>query len=395
VTVSASVLRLDAALRAVPRPLQYVVIVCTLAGMFWVALPHVPRSYVDFARVSWLPDVAQREEVGPDNIALMYASKVILNDPWDMYERANLAQTPLEAATWTKEESGPYPPVLLLSAAALFALGEGTGIGYYGAVLSLFAIFIGLVAAYCLRTSWYVFPLLFANFSYFGYRFVAVQDGTYLIMLTTVMLALHVAHRRPTWAHPLVALAITMKLSPLYYLKSLCSIPRRSAWTMLAILTVGFVLPIFIWDGYLSIYSFHEEFKGSPAETYGALAVSMPFALCLWYVETRLGFDWEDRIGWGLVPFALFLGFKMNTARHLLIVLLVPDKRGLRSAALAAGLLAPVLLPGVVRFNSTLAITGVLLVWCLAYYLSRIGWAQIRYDLTHPRDTVRLLLRIA
>jgi hypothetical protein len=73
----------------------------------------------------------------------------------------------------------------------------------------------------------------------------------------------------------------------------------------------------------------------------------------------------------------------------------VPDKRGLRSAALAAGLLAPVLLPGVVRFNSTLAITGVLLVWCLAYYLSRIGWAQIRYDLTHPRDTVRLLLRTA
>lgn len=384
---------LDATLLKAPRWLQIAVVVATLLGMLVVALPEVPREYVDFSRVSWLPAIDQREQVGPDTVALMYASKVILNDPADMYARAKLDQTPREAATWSKEESGPYPPALLLSAAALFAAGEATGIGYYGAVLVLFAVFVGLVLAYCLRTRWYVFPLLFGNFSYFGHRFVAVQDGTYLIMLTVVMIALHLARRHPSWAHPLVALAITMKLSPAYYLKHLLSWPRRTVLVVLAILLIGFVLPIAIWDDYLSIYSFHDEFKGSPAETMGAVAIVVPFALCLWYVETRLGFDWEDRIGWGLVPFALFLGFKMNTARHLLIVLLIPDKRGLRSAALSLGLLAPVVLPGVVRFNSTLAITAVLLVAVLGYYLRQIGWTQVRYDLTHPRESARLMLQ--
>ena len=35
---------------------------------------------------------------------------------------------------------------------------------------------------------------------------------------------------------------------------------------------------------------------------------------------------------------ALFLAFKMNVARHLLLVLLIPDKRGLRNIAVAVPL---------------------------------------------------------
>ena len=395
-TGQARIRRIDELLLRAPRPVRRAVIALTLLGMVVVALPHVPRTFVDFSSMPWLPAINQRDEVGPDTIALMYVSKVILNDLSDMYTRARLDQTPLEAATWSKEASGPYPPALLLSAAALYAIGEALGVGYTGAILILLVIFVWLVLAYCVRTRWYVFPLLFGNFSYFAYRFVAVQDGTYLIMLTVIMLALHIAHRahrQPSWAHPLMALAVTMKLSPAYYLKNLLVLPPRSAVLMLAILVTGFVLPIFIWDDYLSIYSFHEEFKGSPAETIGAVALALPFGVCLWYVETRLSFDWEDRIGWGLVPFALFLGFKMNTARHLLIVLLVPDKRGLRSACFSLALLAPVLLPGLVRFNSTLAIAAGFLVLTLVHYLGQIGWGQVRHDLSHPSETMRLLLR--
>ena len=384
--------RIDAALLAWPRTVQYAMIAATLAGMLVLAVSEVPRVYVDFSKVTWMPAIDQPEQYGPDTIAGMYASRVILNDPSDMYTRA-LDQTPLEAETWSKQASSPYPPVTLLSQAALYAVGEAAGIGFYGAVLILAVIFVGLVATYCLRTRWYVFPLLFGNFVYFGYRFVAVQDVTYLIMLTVVMVALHGARGGSTWSHPLIALAITIKLSPAYYLKNLFLLPRRTALVVIAILLAGFVLPMAIWDEYLSIYSFHEEFKGSTAETLGAVALAVPFALCLWYVETRLKFDWEDRIGWGIVPFALFLGFKMNTARHLLIVLLIPDKRGLRSAALAMGLLVPVILPGIVRFNSTLAITAGLLVLNLVYYLHCIGWTQVRHDVSHPGETLRLMLQ--
>ena len=86
----------------------------------------------------------------------------------------------------------------------------------------------------------------------------------------------------------------------------------------------------------------------------------IPFAIVLRYVETRLGFDWEDRLGWGLVPFALLLALKMNVARHLLIVLLVPDKRGLRNIAAAVGLAVPAIFP--VPFNSSLAFATLSLV---------------------------------
>ncbi len=94
-----------------------------------------------------------------------------------------------------------------------------------------------------------------------------------------------------TWSHTLIALAITIKLSPAYYLKNLFLLPRRTALVVTAILLAGFILPIAIWDDYLSIYSFHEEFKGSTAQTVGAVALAVLFALCLWYVETRLEFD--------------------------------------------------------------------------------------------------------
>ncbi len=93
------------------------------------------------------------------------------------------------------------------------------------------------------------------------------------------------------------------------------------------------------------------------------------------------------------MPFALFLGFKINTARHLLIVLRIPDTRVLRSASLAVGLLVSVLLPGIVRFNSTLAITTELLALNLVYYLHCIGWTQVRHDLAHPGKALRLMMQ--
>jgi hypothetical protein len=106
---------------------------------------------------------------------------------------------------------------------------------------------------------------------------------------------------------------------------------------------------------------------------YGAGAVAVPFALALWRAERRQRFDLEDRIGWGLVPFALFLAFKMNVARHLLIVLLVPDKRGPRTLAAAVALLVPAVAPGLVRFNSALPIAAVLLVGVVVWYLRSPG----------------------
>jgi len=232
---------------------------------------------------------------------------------------------------------------------------------------------------------------LYLNVSYLAYRFFYVQDGSYLIMLVTVMLALVLARRGRQSAHALMALAITQKLSPLYYALNLPSMSRRMAWLFVAIVAAGLLLPVFVWNNYLYIFRFHEEIKGGRAEAVAAVLISIPFAVVLRYVETRMRFDLEDRIGWGLVPVALFLGLKMNAARHLVLPLLVPDKRGVRSVAAGVALALPVLLPGVVRVNSALLIAAGLLVVGLVYYLDRIGWDVVRADLRRPLATGRMM----
>jgi hypothetical protein len=386
----------DRLLLRATRPVQYTVIAATILHMIAVAIPNVPRPYVDYARVPLLSGVQQYETYGTDTIGNSYVAKVVLNDPLDMYTKARLEQTPLEKATWTREASAPYPPAALLTAAGLYAIGEATGIGFYGMVLLLAALFVGLSLWYFLNTRWYLFPVLYLNFAYFGHRFVYVQDDSYLAMLVVVMIALVCARSRAPSrreaSHILMALAITMKLSPAAYAWEIRTMRRRTATVFAAILFAGFVLPYFVWDNYLTIFTFHDQVKGNIYDTVAAVALVVPFTIGLWYVERRLGFDAEDRIGWSLVPFAMFVGIKMRVARHLLIVLLVPDKRGPRNIAASIGLALHAAAPDVFRLGSVLYITTVLLFAFLGYYLRRIGWATVRDDARHPLRTVRLLL---
>jgi hypothetical protein len=183
-----------------------------------------------------------------------------------------------------------------------------------------------------------------------------------------------------------------MKVSPAAYAREMLTMRRGTATIFAGILFAGFVLPYFIWDSYLTIFTFHDQVKGNIYDTVAAVLLVVPFTIVLWYVETRLGFDREDRIGWSLVPFAMFVGIKMRVARHLLIVLLVPDKRGPRNITASIGLALYAAAPEVFPLGSVLYITTVLLFACLAHYLRRIGWATIRDDARHPLRTVRLLL---
>ena len=323
----------------------------------------------------------------------MYGAKVVLNDVSDLYTKARLEQTPLEAATWSKEESAPYPPAIRLTHAAMFALGEWTGLGFYGLTLVLAGIFLAGSAWYFLQTRWYLFPALYLNFGYFADRFVFVQDGSYLVMLTCVIAALLLARRRHAAAPLLMSVATVMKLLPLTYARQLRRLPPRIAWWYAAILAAGLALPYFIWDNYLDIYQFAADRKGHDwLDVTGALLLVAPFTLAVWYVEDRLGFDAEDRVGWSLVPFALFAGLLANSGRHLLIALIVPDKRAGRNLAAVVGLTLYSLMPGIVRLGSLVYVTTAVLCLVLAVYLRRIGWHVVADDLRHPVRTLRMLL---
>ena len=322
----------------------------------------------------------------------MFGAKVVLNDVSDMYTKARLEQTALEAATWSKEESAPYPPAVRLTHAAMFALGEWTGIGFYGLTLLLAAVFLAASAWYFAQTRWYLFPALYLNFGYFADRFVFVQDGSYLVMLTCVMAALLLARRRHTAAPLFMAVATAMKLLPLTYARQLRRLSRRIAWCYAAILAAGLVLPYFIWDNYLDIYQFAADRKGNDwLDVTGALVLVAPFTLAVWYVEDRLGLDAEERVGWGLVPFALLAGLLSNSGRHLLIALIVPDKRAGRNIAAVVGLALYSLMPGIVRLGSLVYVTTAVLCLVLIVYLRRIGWHVVADDVRHPARTLRML----
>jgi hypothetical protein len=259
-------------------------------------------------------------------------------------------------------------------------------------ILLLACLFLGLSAWYFLQTRWYLFPILYLNFVYLGYRFVYVQDNTHLLMLVVVMAALLLARARRSAAHLLMALAIDMKMTPLYYAKNLSIMGGQVATLFVVILLAGLLAPYFIWENYSYIYRFHETLKGDTFGMVAAIGYSIPFAAVLAYIEVKLGFDMEDRVGWGMVPFAMCLAMKMNVPRHLLMALLVPDKRGLRNIAAAIPLALNLLLPGIFRFGSVLSIATVLLFGIVIYYLDAIGWTTVLDDFKHPLRTGRLIL---
>jgi hypothetical protein len=340
-----------------------------------------------------LRSVHQPETYGPDTIADTYGAKVVLNDVGDMYTKAHLEQTPLEASTWTKEESAPYPPAMRVAHAAMFAAGEWTGIGFFGLTLALAVFFLAGSAWYFLQTRWYLFPLLYLNFSYFADRFVSVQDGSYLVMLTCVLGALLLARRRRPAASLLMALATTMKLLPLAYARYLTRLPRRAASGYSVIVIAGLVLPFFIWEHYGDIYQFANERKGNDwLDVLGASLLVAPFTLVLWYVEERRSYDAEERIGSSLVPFALFAALLANSGRHLLIALVVPDKRVGRNLAAAIAVALHTLLPGIVRLGAVTYVALAVMCVALALELQQIGWSAVRSDLRHPTRTLRLLV---
>jgi len=383
---------LDRRLMDVSTTTRRLVIGLSMVAIALLWTQYVPRQYLDYSHVSGFDRIRQYGTYGPDTLSDMYESRVVLHDILDMYTKTHTDQTAEEAATWSREESGPYPPAALLVEAGLYRLGEWTGIGFYGVILGVAGLFVALSAFYFLKTRWYLFVLLYLNGLYFGYRFVYVQDGTYLVLLLVLLVALFAAARHRTAGELLLAVAIALKLSPLYYVKNLHRMKRVTAILFVAILVVGLVVPYFIWDNYLYIYRFHGSFKGNAHETMNAFLFGCPFALLLAYVEARGDFDLEDRVGWGLVPFAMFLAFKMNVARHLLMVLLLPDKRGGRNLAAAFGMGVPNLLPRFVHFNSSLSIATAILFLVLIQHLADIGWDVVKADLRDPRRTARMMM---
>ena len=196
-------------------------------------------------------------------------------------------------------------------------------------------------------------------------------------MLACVMAALLLARGgRRRIATLLIAVATAMKLLPC--LRAVCAADAAfHRVDLCGMVIAGLVLPYFVWSDYLGIYTFASERKGNDwLDIAGALLLAGPFTALLWYVEKRSSFNDEDRIGWSLVPFALFAGLLANSGRHLLIALIVPDRRAGRNLAAAVTLALHSLFPDVVRLGATVYIAAAALVAVLSYQALRAAPQQ-------------------
>ena len=339
----------------------------TFAAIAAQVVPWIPRDVLDYSSTPLLQRIHQPQKFGSDTVADEYEARVVLTDVRDMYTKRHTEQTALEAGYWSRAASAPYPPAMLLTEAALYSLTR-TLRGFYLTILGLAAIFLVLSALYCLRTTWYVFPLLYLNFQFLGERFAAAQDCSYLVMLVVVMLALFAARAGRPAAHLLMALATTMKLSPLFYVTEVRRMPLRWAVPFLGILFAGLVLPYFVWENYLYIYAYGAGLKGSQSNHLWAAIAAPAFASAVLYVAHRRGFDMEDRVGWALIPMAVYFAVYTNGSRHLVMALLVPDKRVWRNLPVPIALTLHTLFPGVVKLGSVLTIAIALLGVILAGY---------------------------
>jgi hypothetical protein len=344
------------------------VIALTLVAIAAQAVLWVPREVADYSAVPLLNRIHQQETFGSDTVADEYEARVVLTDVGDMYTKRRTEQTPLESHYWSRAASAPYPPVMLLAETAIYAVSGRSLTGFYLSVLGLAAVFLTMSLVYCLRTRWYLFPLLYLNFQFLGERFAGVQDCSYLVMLVVVMAALFAARARRQAAHLLMAVATTMKLSPLFYGKEVFRMPWRTAALYVAIVFAGLVLPYFLWSNYLYIYSYGAGLKGSYWQHLFAVILTPVFALAVWHVERRHQFDTEDRIGWDLIPMALYFGLYTNGARHLILALLIPDKRGWRNLPVPITLALHSLFPRAIPLGSVLTISIGLLAVILAGY---------------------------
>jgi hypothetical protein len=403
--------RFETRLSSLPRTVRFVVLGLTLAFALAVRLSYVPTSYHDFG---WLN---RGSDYGCDYYSDAYGARTVYNHPLDMYTRRLTDQTRAETY-WQRRAVAPYPPAELLLLAGAHALGEATGIGLYGVLMSLDLLLLALTLFYSLKTRWYLFPMVELNV-FLAYRFWGIGSCNGLLVLLCLTLGVLVARARPALGSLLGVLAVCLKLTPVFFLTNFLRFRRSTALVAAAMLLAGFVLPLFVFENYRYIYGFHATRDIGPiVKALGAVGVSgahaatlaavagwvLPlvgggaFSLVLLYAQMKLDFTWEDRIGWAAVPFSLLFSLRMMSMRTLFEAMAIPDRRRTRSLWLLVMGCADMALRAsgvrtIIRDGlwDLCGLVGLLLI--ARHWLGQIGGEQIRADWAARKQLFSSLFR--
>lgn len=401
----------DAWLLARPLGVKLAILGLTLAFVVVVRLSYVPASYHDFGALN------RGSDYGNDYYSDAFGGRAVYNHPLDMYTRRLTEQTPAEKY-WPLRSVAPYPPAALFLLAGVHALGEMTGVGFYGVLMALDALLVLLMLGYSLRTRFYLFPLCLFNV-FLAYRYWGVGSCNGLLVALCLMLGVFVARAKPALGAMLGVLAVCLKLTPVFFLTNFPRFRRPVALAAAGMLALGFVLPLFVFENYRYIYGFHATrdigpivaglsalgITSGPITSIAAaagwalpLTIGGAFSLMLLYAQHKLDFTWEDRIGWAAVPFSLVFSLRMLAMRTLFEAMVIPDRRVTRSLWIFG--------MGLVDMGLRLAGAHVIVrdgVWdfcgCLGlllislHWIRQIGPAEIRADWARRGELLSWLFR--
>ncbi|MGA1848006.1 MAG: hypothetical protein ACMUHB_01575 [Thermoplasmatota archaeon] len=401
--------KMDKRLLSASGRMRLIVILLTFMFILTVRVWYIPEEYLDLGGFN------RGDEFGEDYIADNYTGKVVRNDPTDIYTKEKVDLNEREDALWEKEECSPYPPLGVFVIGGLHLIGDITGLDLFGATILLELIFVVMVMIYCLRTRWYLFPLIMLNV-FSPFRVYVTGGTTNLFLLVMMLSALFAARHRKSFAHYIQAAAIAFKFMPFFYISNIFRMKRKQAFIFSGMVIAGLVLPVFLFDNYLYIYSFHatrgysfatslfDHFDIAMSDTIAIVLtwtvpvfVAALFTMILYYIENRLNFDWEERIGWSAVPFGLFLGWRLLSTRFFFLMLLLPDKRGTRTfmVFLLSMVQMTMFFADIRPFieHAVWDISAMIILSFFVYHLLKsIGWKRVRQDLGSPFRTFRELL---
>ena len=279
----------------------------------------------------------------PDFYADTYVAKVILNDPFDMYTKEKLNQTSQEQNKWTKEKSSPYPPLALFLLTGLYIIGEVTGAGFWITAISIEFLLVILIGILCYKSKYdKMYPFLVLN-PFIVWRVWHMADTTYLLMVSLVTIAFFTCLKNKNSITAfLMACAVSIKFVPVYIYRAIFKLHPKSRWLLVVIPAVFLILPYFIFDNYLYIYTFHSGRNILPF--FLQVVVMGIFFLELIYMERKLEFELIDILGYSLLPLSLFTTMKIGYWKYIIWALIIPDRRYYR-ILFGAGLTALWMMP--------------------------------------------------
>ncbi|MEM3342578.1 MAG: hypothetical protein QW728_07785 [Thermoplasmata archaeon] len=274
-----------------------------------------------------------------DFAADTYESRVFLNDYRDAYTKTQIEPRWPENSYFAKPECAPYPPVLLVVLSAIYYGMGGDAVDFYYFSIAFEFITALVLLLYCLMEDrivpficYYLNPVSIWFFGYFWHFTMTI----FLFFIFSGMTLYRAGFKRAGMFF--AGTAIAAKLFNIFLLAQ-----HRVKWIWLtwSAVILGLVVPYFIFDNYLSIFTFHSQrglrflmdsftFTGGKYLAIGLIALlyigTIGVCLMIKRLEILRNYNTLEIMAGSMLPFAFLMGIQVASNYYILMAMMLPTR---------------------------------------------------------------------